>query len=220
MAKQKKGKKKRTKKQIPEKKKSKKKKITAEDKILKNFFIGIAIVVFLIVLIILISNSSKTFEYKGVEFRTVKEGDLTLYKTSIPVRYQGKKIPYNFYLRNDPRILVKTVAFEENITLKKNIVINSTKSFNCDGDGIIGIANLQILYEISGIKMIKDENATCDSEGKYTFIQLQEGNETSIEKFGPSCYRININNCEVLKATERLMLEYLVKINDLISSSE
>lgn len=207
--------KKKRKKELREKKEKrirKKEQIKSENRILKNFFIGIGIIIVVIVSIILILNSTKSFEYEGVKFKLVKEGNLVLYKTSIPVTYQGKKTFYNFYLRNDPRSLGKNVPFEGEVRLAKNLVINST-GFNCDGDGIIAIANLQILYELSGIKVIKDENATCDPAGRYAFIQLQEGNKTSIEKFGPICYNVSINNCEILKALERLMIEYFIEIN-------
>lgn len=199
-----------------EKRIQRKEQIKSEDKILRNFFIGVGVVIILIVLVILVFNLAKSFEYEGVKFRIVKEGELILYKTSIPVIYQGEEIPYNFYFRNDPRDLGKDVSFEGYIQLAPILVINSTEDFNCDGDGIIAIANLLNLYEISGIEVIKDEDAECDEEGKYAFIHMQEGDETSIEKFGYACYNININNCEVLKALERLMLESFIEMNKLI----
>ena len=205
--------KKKTKKELQEGRLRKKEQIKSEDKILRNFFIGIGIIIVVIVLIILISNFAKSLEYEGVKFEIVKEGNLVLYKTLVPVTYQGKKISYQFYLRNDPRNLGKNIPFEGDVRLAKNLVINSTDDFNCDGDGIIAVANLVNLYKISGIEVIKDENATCDAEGRYAFIQLQTGNQTSIEKFGPVCYNVNINNCEILKALERLMLEYFIEIN-------
>ncbi len=211
---------KKTKKELKKKKEKrieKKEQIKSDDRILKNFLIGIGIFIIIIVLIVLISNSMKNFEYEGVKFKIVREGDLVLYQTSLPVIYQEKKIPYNFYLRNDPRKL-EEIPFDGEIDLAENLVINSTESFNCNGDGIIAIANLLNLYRISGIEVIKDENAACDPEGKFAFIKLQEGNETSIEKFGPSCYNVNINNCEILKATERLMMESFIELNKLIQS--
>ena len=217
MAREKKVKKKRgkRKKEDIEKKISRKKEIESQNRILKNFLIGIGIVIIAGFLVFLLINQAKTFEYEGVKFKIVKEGDLTLYRTSLPVIYQGKEIPYNFYFRNDPRELEK-IPFNGEINLKEILVINSTESFNCNGDGIIAVANLLNLYKISGIEVIKDENATCDPEGRYAFIQLQAGNETSIEKFGPACYNVNINNCEILKAIERLMIESLIEINKLI----
>ena len=207
--------KKKTKKELQERKLGKKEQIKSEDKILRNFFIGIGVIIVAIVLLILILNFSKSFEYEGVKFKIVREGKLVLYRTALPVIYQGKEVPYNFYLRNDPRDLGKNIPFDGEINLEEILVINSTESFNCDGDGIIGIANLMNLYRISGIEVMKDESAECDTEGKYGFIQIQEGNETNIEKFGPACYNVNINNCEILKATERLMLESFIEINKL-----
>lgn len=217
MVKEKTGKKK-TKKQLQEEKEKrieKKEQIKSEDKILKNFLIGIGIIILVVIFIMVFSGLSKGFEYEGVRFKIVQEGDLILYQTAIPVIYQGETVPYNFYFRNDPRKL-KDISFEGEINLAQIMVINSTGDFNCDGDGIIAMANLLNLYSVSGIEVIKDESATCDEEGRYGLIQLQEGVETNIEKFGPACYNININNCEILKALERLMLESFIEINKLV----
>jgi len=218
MANKKNIKKKKTKREIREgreKRIRKKEQIKSEDKILKNLFIGLGIAIIAIVLIVLISNFAKNFEYEGVKFKIIKEGDLILYQTSIPVIYQEKRVPYNFYFRNDPRDLGKDIPFEGEIELKQILVLNSTEDFNCGGDGIIAVANLLNLYKISGIDVIKDDEAVCDSEGRYAFMKLQAGNETSIEKFGSACYNVNINNCEILKALERMMLESFIEINKL-----
>ena len=218
MAKKKITKKKETKKDLQEEKEKriqKKEQIKSENLILKNLFMGVGIIIIIGFAIFFFNSQAKNFEYEGVKFKIVKEGDLVLYQTSIPVIYQEKKVPYNFYLRNDPRKLSK-IPFEGDINLAPILVINSTEDFHCDGDGIIAVANLLNLYKISGIEVIKDENATCDSEGKYAFLQIQAGNETSIEKFGPSCYNIYVNNCEILKALERLMIESFIEMNKLI----
>ena len=214
MVKKKKIKRKKTGKE-KERRTQRKKQLKTENKILKNFFLGILVVIILCFVVFLIVNQSKNFEYEGVKFKIVKEGDLVLYQTSIPVVYEGKEVPYNFYLRNDPRRL-ENIPFEGEISLAQILVINSTEGFNCDGDGIIAMANLLNLYKISGINVIKDDNATCDSEGQYGFMKLQEGNETKIEKFGPACYNIYINNCEILQALERLMIESFIEINKLM----
>ena len=177
----------------------------------------IAIIVFVvgIFLIMFIFNLMNNFEYKGVNFETVQEGQLTLYRTDLPVIYKGQERQYNFYLRTNPRELQK-IPFEGELNLRSNLVINSTGDFDCDGDGIIAIANLLNLYGISEINVLRDENATCDVEGRFMFVRLQEGNETNIEKFGPACYNININNCEILEGTERFMMESFVEIGKLV----
>ena len=66
--------------------------------------------------------------------------------------------------------------------------------------------------------MVKDENATCDISGRYSYFTLKPGNETKIKQEFPFCYDIVVNNCEVLEATEKIMLEILVKRNNEIIS--
>lgn len=195
------------------KKTSGKKQIKQENKILKIFVFGIIGFILTIMLFAFFMNSLSNFEYEGVKFKTVKEGELVLYRTAIPVTYRGVENEYNFYLRNDPRKL--DVSFDSGLDLLKNVVINETGNFLCDGDGVIAIANMVNLYEVIGIDVIKDDTADCDFQGRYMFIRLLQGNETSIEKFGPSCYNININNCEVLEGTERFMIETFIEVNKL-----
>jgi len=204
-----------------EKKISRKKQVEAENRILRNIFVGIIIVVVAILAIVLFLKSVRTFEYQGVNFQVVKFCDagpcLVTYNTKLPIIYEGKDAEYNFYLRNDPRKLGENVPFIGEINLAQNVVINSTSDFNCDGDVGIAMGNLGNLFSISRINAVKDANITgCDSQGRYGFINLQEGNQTSVEEIGPSCYNININNCEIVKAMERFMLEDFVKINKIL----
>ncbi|MCX6750206.1 MAG: hypothetical protein NTZ83_02005, partial [Candidatus Pacearchaeota archaeon] len=65
---------------------------------------------------------------------------------------------------------------------------------------------------------MRDENASCDELGRYMYIVVQPGEETSVEKFGPNCYNINIKDCEILEGTERFITEMLVKIHSDIYS--
>ena len=211
-------KKKRTRKKInKDKKVVGKRQIREENKILRRFVFGIITILVVVLLFALFINSIKNFEYEGVKFKIVKEGNLIFYNTAIPLfSSTGEKVAdYNFFIRNDPRELGEEVVFDGELFLTKNMVVNIVGDIECDGDGIIAIANFKKPFEILGINIIRDENASyCDLLGGYTFIQIQEGNETKIEKFGPSCYEINVNNCEILKATERFMLETFVKINE------
>jgi hypothetical protein len=94
-----------------------------------------------------------------------------------------------------------------------------TNSFNCDGDGVIGIANVLNLYKIIGTQVIKDENASCDDLlGRYMFLNIKEGNETKINDYGlkGACYNIEVKGCDILPATERFMLETLIKVNKVV----
>jgi hypothetical protein len=212
--------KKKTKKGKKEGKTSRKKQIESQNKILKNFFIGVGVIIITILLIFLFINQTKNFEYEGVEFSIVKFCDtrpcLITYNTKIPVIYQGEEILYNFYLRNDPRKLATSVPFDGEVVFKNDMFINITFNRGCEGHETIAIVNFLNLYEISGINVIADENAECDSEGNSMFVLIQESNRTSIEQFGPACYNINIKNCEILEGTERFLIDTFVEIDKLI----
>ena len=188
-----------------------KEQINYENKLLKNVLIILGILIVSFIGGYFVVNSMKHFEYKGLEFDIVEE--IAPYRTSLPVIYRGEKVPYYFYLRKDPRKL-DNVSFNGEIVLLKNMVVNTTDEIDCEGDGIIAIANLVKLYNVIGVKVIRDGNASCDSEGKYMFVQIKKGNETKIEQFGPACYEISISNCEVLEATEKFMIETFVKFKE------
>lgn len=184
-----------------------------ENKILRNILIIIGVLIILIFAGYLFVKNVTNFEYKGVEYRIVREGELILYQTSFPVMYDGREIPYNIYLRNDPRKL-ENLSFNGEINLKKDMVINATGDLTCDGYGVIAIANLAKIG-IFGINVMKDSNATCDESGRYMFLQIRESDESSIEQTGVSCYNLNVNNCEILKVTEKFMAESFAKIKEI-----
>ena len=209
----------------------KKEQIKAENKIVKNILIIIFVIAVGIFLFMLILKSIGSFTYEGVKFETKKFCDagppcLITYKTMLPVKVNGtdtrialpsnKTADYNFYLRNDPRKL--DVEFNGNLTLKKIMVLNSEDNFTCEGKGAIAGANLNQLYRLLGISVIKDENATCDSLERYMLVTIKPGNETSVEQVGPVCYNINIKDCEVLEGTEKFMIETFVKINKMLNN--
>lgn len=191
----------------------KKSEIIKQNKILKGFFIIIGVILLIIIAFIIYSRLVTHFEYKGVKFNMEKYGDLVVYHTSFPVIYNGANSTYNIYLRNDPRELEKNVPAKGALLSIEDMALNISGNFNCDGDGMIAIANLVNLYTVLGKKIMRDENATCDSQGRYIFLNIREGNSTSIEGIGPNCYNININNCEILEGTERFIVGMLVKIN-------
>lgn len=192
--------------------------IESQNKTLKRILIGLLVFSLILLSIYFIIDSIRHFEYEGVKFDVVKEGsvatgNLILYQTSVPVTYKGKMANYNFYLRKDPRELDK-ISFDGKLLLTQNIVLNMTEDFNCDGDGVIAIANMVKMYGIFGINVMKDGNASCDSQGRYSFIQIQPGEKTNIQQTGPSCYILNVNNCEILDATEKLMVETFIEYHN------
>ena len=188
-----------------------KKQIAEQNKTLKYILFGIIIIIVGVFAGFFISNSMKHFEYNGLKFNIIQEGKITFYQTSIPVIYNGQNVNYNFYLRNDPR--KSKVDFNGNLSLSKFMVVNSTADIYCEGYGTIAIANLLKLYEVLGVNVIRDENATCDEGGQFMHIQIQESDKTSIEQTGPKCYNLNLNNCEILQVTEKFMIETLTEIS-------
>jgi hypothetical protein len=161
-----------------------------------------------------IFNSMKSFQYKGMKFYEEKQGELVFYRTAFPLySITGNHVAdYNIYLRNDPREL-KDIAVNGDIYLLDVVGIDSDKEMNemACGDGRIAIANMRDIFtsKIIGKTFKYYENATCDSEGKYTYIKIMNSTENSIEQFGPSCYYINVKNCEILKTTEKFIVEVL-----------
>lgn len=203
------------KKTIKKRKKRLSPEIEYQNKLLKTILLISGLTILLVISLVFFLNSIGKFDYNGSKFATVKEGDLIFYQVAIPVIYNGEHTEYNFYIRNDPRKLDEEIPFIGNITFTKFMVINSSTDLNCEGDSTIAIANLASLYKVIGTKVMKDENASCDGLGRYTYLNIFSSNETKIEQYGPSCYNIHIVNCEILKATERYMTETFVKINQI-----
>ena len=194
-----------------------KKKRTKEYKTLGNVLLIMGIFLVVFIASYLIINSMRYFEYQGLEFDIMEEGDVTFYHTSLPLIRNNVKIDYNIYLRNDPRELEK-IPVEGKINLFEMMVINSTDSFVCDGDGGISMYNFQQIMEALGIQIIQDPDAGCDSLARYSYIVIKEGNTTSIEQTGPSCYDFNVNNCEILPVMEKFLVETIVRANNLLNS--
>jgi hypothetical protein len=195
-------------------KKEKNKEREKQNIIMKNFSIWIAVVIVAFVLFFIIMNETAKIRYDGLVFEMEKMGQLTLYKTTLPLYRNGSKIAdYNFYLRTNPNEL-KKVPFNGNISVKSRVVFNPNDELKCDGDDVIGVGNIiHNLYGYLNISAaIRDENATCDELGRYTFVNVTVANVTEINQIGNSCYEIKVANCEILKGTERYMLEALVRI--------
>jgi hypothetical protein len=214
-----------------------------QNKILKGFLIAVISFAVFFIIVSLIVNSMNHFSYRGVEFAVDKNTMVgkTLYKTSIPVERKdsitGKVISnadYNFWLRNDPRQLDKKVPIiNGDLTFKKNIVLDlTTEELFCEGDWSLGINNALNLFRLLGFNvLVRNETTKYEPADAFMFINIQIGNSTNIEKIFSSIdlgekgkvetkdensYNLNINNCEVLPAFERLMVEAFVRYNEVI----
>jgi hypothetical protein len=195
-----------------------KKKNPEEIKQLRNVLLVIGFFTLMFLGIFIFVNSVRYFTYEGVDFNVVKEGELILYQTSLPVKVTDKttgavvKTDYNFYFRNDPRKL-DDIVFDGKINIRKEVIMNFTENFNCDGDGVIAVANMMNLFGILKINAETNDSLGCNKNSQYTFLMLQGGNETGIEQVHTNCYDLTINNCEVLEVTEKYLIKMLIKLN-------
>ncbi len=199
----------------PEKKPSKDQ-IKKENKTLIWVFVIIGIIIVLGFGIFFYSQSLKSFEYKNIKFDIIKDqGGRIFYHTGIPIVKNNTNFIYNVYLRNDPRRLEEVETAIMGIQGSDIVILNMTNSFNCDGDGIISIANMgQILDGLFNTKIAKNSTLSCDSLERYVYINIQEGNKTRIQQTDKKCFDFYVNNCEILKVTEKFLVEVLVKIKN------
>lgn len=203
-----------------EKKKKREEQKKEHNKILKAIFFIVGVLAVAFVVYLIATSSASSFTYQGINFKVMKFCDskpcLVKYQTSIPVIYQGKTIPYNFYMTNDPRKL--NVSFNGSVVIKKDMIFDTESDFVCNGEGGIAGANFVQLYAVLGVNITLAKNATCDTSGKKMLIDIKPGNVTSIEQTGPACYNINIKDCEILQGTEKFMIETLKEVNQLLDN--
>ncbi len=188
--------------------------IKHENKLLRNILLMLGAIVLGFFMVLIIYYSISHFEFEGVKYNILKEKDVTFYHTNFPSNfvYSGKTVEFNVYLRNDPRKL-KSIPFEGNINLLEMAVIDSEDNFDCEGDGVIAIANFNQIMKAIGVEVIKDPDySRCDSSGRYMFFNLKSGDETKIAQTGPACYDFEINDCEVLQVTERFLTKSISAI--------
>jgi hypothetical protein len=204
------------KKEVDEEKIKKEKETKKQEKILKNVLIGIGVLFLIVVFFYLVLYSTTNFGYEGIKFKIIKEGKLVFYNTAFAlVNQDGERVgDYNFFIRNDPRELGELVPFNGTLFIADDAVLNFSENLSCGGDEIIAIANLQKPFQVMGVNVIRDEKADCDVFGRYMYINIAEGDETKVEQFGPACYNVTFKDCEILEATERLMLEIFVRLNE------
>jgi hypothetical protein len=189
--------------------------IKTQNKQLKNILLigGIVVICFLFGFFIFYSMNN--FKYKGMDFVKGQEGKITFYRTSFPLfSMTGNYVAdYNIYLRNNPRDL-KDVSVTGKVNLLPDVVINANaiEEIKCE-DRIIAVANMRDIFSSAVLDkhFFRNETLKCDSEGRYTYIEIVNSDKNSIVQFGPSCYFLNVKDCDVLKTTEKFILEALAE---------
>lgn len=204
--------------QESKKESSQKTKPNNQESILKNVLIIGGIIILIVVGLYIYTQNQNSYSYKEIEFKKALIGDLTFYETvTLAEGPNGEE--FGFRLRTNPKEL-KTVSFkeEDKLTLMKINVIgieDESNSFKCEGEGVIAIANLDRLLKEMGSSLAKDENSSCDPEGRYNYFNLKYGDKNSIEEVGNKCYDLvikgNDNKCDILPVTEKLMVELYSK---------
>lgn len=185
----------------------------SENKILKNILVIVGIIFLLIVGFYFWSNSHQTLDYNGVKFSAIKTGSMIFYQTQIPYVQNGTTVPYNFYLRTSPKDLEKIPFNTTGFNLMKVMDVNVSNEFSCNGDATISLANLAQLNSAIGAQFVMDPNATCDPQGRYMFFNVVNSTKTQIVKDSNNCYTVEVSNCQILPAMEKIMAEMFVKIN-------
>ena len=192
-----------------------------ENKQLNYIIIIMAAVIIIFFIAYLFFQESKNIDYKGLKFEKIMYGSLPLYHTKLPVKtLQGAVIAnFNLFLRNDPRKLDKIPIepAEGGIKLMKNImVISIDEDLICEDNGIAGVSLGEFLRAsgintIAGTTNISESNesgiayADCSSSD-YLTLMIEKADETRIIQETLYCYRIEVANCEIVKAIERFMI--------------
>ena len=166
----------------------------------------LALLVFLFIVYAFIRATLK-FNYAGLEFEKVRQGELILYRTDV----------FPVFLREDPREL-RDIEVKERIILQKKIGIGGEKELleSCE-DSTIAATTLSIFYGKTGLQPFSASVNKTESEefgisyvecglgADYSVINLVKGGENKISKKG-NCYTLEVKDCEVMDVTERFIV--------------
>ena len=208
------------------------KKLTVKQKQKHQLIWAIVLMVSVILIVILVPlikyKFINQFNYAKLDFQKTQAGDMKFYSTRIPVGDLSGNIIGNFFInfRNDPRNL-QDLEVEKTTTMpvftRDEVVYISTGKMerNCQ-DGTVAVLTLSgflkqfALMNVSGAigdKEIAEANnipfITCLNSPDNTVINIIEGDETKIVQTGPDCYTLEFKDCEVMKVSEKFLLEII-----------
>lgn len=206
-----------------------KKEITKKgERKLEKELLGILIFLAVLVVVFLIASayfrSLNYFEYEGMTFSKQKLGDIPLFHHSYYIKTStGELAQYNFYLRNDPRYNNVSISGKSNLLSPGAVVYLSVNS-----DGLqqcryshLAVGTISSFISDNQMKVIagnldfwqagarRDLWATCENKPGNRVIEILKGNETKVT-IGGNCYRVEVANCEILEAIEKLETQSLV----------
>ncbi|MCX8194233.1 MAG: hypothetical protein N3G19_02620 [Candidatus Pacearchaeota archaeon] len=167
------------------------------------------------------------FQYHGLTFVRGKQGNLILYATKLAIYrpVQNETFIYTLYLRNDPRVLEKTI--ESNISSKltrKAYVSFEAEPLQCNGSILaaykIGefldasaiykkgaFANEEIAKNLSKNYENYEVKNCSDAQGKWSVILFKQSptKESYIHQEG-QCYILEVADCKMIEISERFIL--------------
>ncbi|MEI6731563.1 MAG: hypothetical protein WCK90_02680 [archaeon] len=204
----------------------KNKKEDASNKSISYFlmFLGGLAIVFLISYYAF--NGIGKLSYQGLTFTEEKMGKINLWTYSYYFKdVSGQLYQYNLYLRNNPKTN-KVPVYGDSIALLFNKETPALLGFDNTGlmkcsDGVLAASSIsefvisnQIQKAVGTTNMaeVNSSNYTyvsCEKYPQYNVILLKTGNETRVDVSG-NCYTITANNCEILPATEKFIVQTLV----------
>ncbi|MEK6914193.1 MAG: hypothetical protein AABW83_00935 [Nanoarchaeota archaeon] len=196
-------------------------------------------IILIIVLITFVNNNFiNKFEYHEITFQKTQLGDLIFYSAKFPVVSTTGQVTgdYAINLRNDPRSLDYIPVNVNEGDIKFSLIMkNDTKiyaptyiSINpfmkiCDDSGIslltlsgfLRDSGLNVRSAVTDKAYAKANNEThkwCDPLS--TVIIITDGNKSVINEIQPSCFELKFKDCEVLKVSEKFVLNILEQYGD------
>ncbi|MEK6811055.1 MAG: hypothetical protein AABX96_00945 [Nanoarchaeota archaeon] len=209
-------------------KQTKTKPIPKERKIEKEL-LGILIFLAVLVVVFIMATtyfkSLNYFEYGGLTFSKKRVGDIQLFHHSYYIKNQaGKIIQYNLYLRNDPRYNNISIEGIPSKLLSPGKVaylsVNSEGLQECKY-GPLSVATISSFMSDNQMRVVagnldfwqagarRDKWVTCENQPGNRVVEILKGNETKVT-IGGNCYRIEVTDCQILEAVERLIVQSIV----------
>lgn len=206
----------------------------AKERKLERELLGVFVFLAVIIVVFLIASayfkSLNFFEYEGLTFSKQRIGEIQVFHHSYYVKLPaGSLVLYNFYIRKDPRENNVPVSGKSNLMNPGSVVYLSV---NSDGlqecrYGPLAVGSLSSFITDNQMKVIagnldfwdaglnKNLWATCENKPGNKVIEILKANETKITIEG-NCYRIEVANCEILEATEKLEVQSILDAKKLI----
>lgn len=197
-------------------------------------FLMASIILIIVIVPFVNTNFINKFDYHGLTFQKTQLGQIEFYSTKFPVVAATGKVTgeYAVNLRNDPREIEDIevrVGFDDiDFRYYKNedgsigyypVYISLDPLMEVCEDSSLALLTLSGFLKDSGLEvgsasMDKEYAAANDvlykrCEEESTVILVTQSNENKITEIGETCYEIRFKDCDILKVSERFVLNIL-----------